>query len=144
MSGARVYYAMARDGVFFRKLGEVHPRRRTPAFSLVVQCVWSCILVLSGRYDQLFTYVMFVSVIAYAVAASTIFVLRRTRPDLPRSYRCPGYPYVPVLYCLICGTWAVNTLWQKPMESLAGVGIMLLGTPAYWYWQHEKRRAVTG
>ena len=140
MSGARVYYAMAKDGVFFRKLGEVHPRYHTPAFSLIVQCVWSCVLVLTGRYDQLFTYVMFVSVIAYAVAAASIFVLRRTRPDLPRPYHCPGYPYVPVLYCTICGVWALNTLWERPMESLAGVGIMMLGTPAYWYWR--KRAAA--
>lgn len=135
LSGARVYYAMAKDGVFFRKLAEVHPRWRTPAFSLIVQCIWSCALVLTGRYDQLFTYVMFVSVIAYATAASAIFVLRVRRPDMPRPYRCPGYPWVPALYCLICGAWALNAMWAKPVESLAGVGIMLIGTPAYYYWR---------
>ncbi len=135
LSGARVYYAMAKDGVFFKKLAEVHPRWRTPAFSLIVQCVWSCVLVLTGRYDQLFTYVMFVSVIAYAIAASAIFVLRKRRPNMPRPYRCPGYPWVPALYCVICGAWALNALWAKPMESLAGIGIMLVGTPAYYYWR---------
>jgi basic amino acid/polyamine antiporter, APA family len=138
MSGARVYYAMAKDGVFFHKLAEVHPRHHTPAFSLIAQCIWSCFLVLTGRYDQLFTYVMFVSVIAYAIAASTIFVLRRKRPDMPRPYLCPGYPWVPILYCTICGAWALNTLWQKPLESLAGIGIMLLGTPAYWHWRRSR------
>jgi APA family basic amino acid/polyamine antiporter len=143
LSGARVYYAMAADGIFFQKLAEVHPRWRTPAFSLIVQGVWSCALVLTGRYDQLFTYVMFVSVIAYAAAASSIFVLRRRRPDMPRPYRCPGYPWVPLAYCVICGAWALNALWSKPMESLAGVGIMLIGAPAYFYWRREKRAAVS-
>jgi APA family basic amino acid/polyamine antiporter len=143
LSGARVYYAMAADGIFFQKLAEVHPRWRTPAFSLIVQGVWSCALVLTGRYDQLFTYVMFVSVIAYAAAASSIFVLRRRRPDMPRPYRCPGYPWVPLAYCVICGAWALNALWSKPMESLAGVGIMLIGAPAYFYWRREKRAAAS-
>jgi APA family basic amino acid/polyamine antiporter len=140
MSGARVYYAMAKDGLFFKKLAEVHPRWRTPVFSLVLQCAWSCALVLLGRYDQLFTYAMFISVIAYATAASTIFVFRRTRPDLPRDYKCPGYPWVPILYCLICGAWAVNTFWERPVQALGGVAIMLIGTPAYFYWRNLKRK----
>ena len=141
MSGARVYYAMAKDGVFFHKLAEVHPRWRTPVFSLIVQCVWSCVLVLSGRYDQLFTYVMFIGVIAYASATAAIFVLRRKHPDMPRPYRCPGYPWVPLAYCVIGGAWALNTLWERPMESLAGVGIMLVGTPAYLYWRRQGRKS---
>lgn len=137
-SGARVYYAMAKDGVFFRKLAEIHPRWRTPAFSLMLQCLWSCVLVLMGRYDELFTYAMFISVIAYALAASTLFVLRRTRRDLHRSYKCPGYPWVPILYCAICGAWALNTFWEKPTQALGGIGIMLLGTPAYFYWKRSR------
>jgi APA family basic amino acid/polyamine antiporter len=140
MSGARVYYAMAKDGVFFQKLAEVNPRWRTPAFSLIVQCVWASILVLSGRYDQLFTYVIFISVIAYALSASALFVLRRRHPDIPRPFKCPGYPWVPLVYCAICGAWALNTLWRKPEESLAGIGIMLLGTPAYFYWRGQKMK----
>src|SRR6185369_4754727 len=100
-SGARVYYAMAKDGIFFRKLAEVHPRWRTPMFSLILQCAWACTLVLLGKYDDLFTYAMFISVIAYALSASTIFVFRRTRADRPRPYRCPGYPWVPIAYCVI-------------------------------------------
>ncbi len=140
MSGARVYYAMAKDGLFFKKLAEVHPRWRTPVFSLVLQCVWSSALVLLGRYNDLFTYAMFISVIAYALAASTIFVLRRTRPDLPREYRCPGYPWVPILYCVICGAWAVNTFWERPVQALGGIAIMLIALPAYFYWRNLKRR----
>ena len=138
LSGARVYYAMAADGVFFQKLAEVHPRWRTPAFSLIVQGIWSCALVLSGRYDQLFTYVMFVGVLSYGAAAFAVILLRRRRPDLPRPYRCPGYPWVPLAYCLICGAWALNALWSKPLESLAGVGIVIVGAPAYLYWQRNR------
>jgi APA family basic amino acid/polyamine antiporter len=140
LGGARVYYAMADDGLFFKKLAEVHPRFRTPVFSLIVQCVWSCVLVLSGKYDDLFTYVMFISVIAYAASASSIFVLRRKRPEMPRPYRCPGYPWVPASYCVICGAWALNALWSKPVQSLAGVGIMMVGAPAYFYWHRQKQR----
>ncbi len=140
LSGARVYYAMALDGVFFKKLADVHPKWRTPAFSLVVQAIWSCALVLWGRYDQLFTYVMFMGVISYIAAASSIFVLRRKKPEMPRPYRCPGYPWVPLAYCLICGAWALNALWSKPLESLGGVAITLLGAPAYFYWRSQRKK----
>jgi basic amino acid/polyamine antiporter, APA family len=140
-SGARVYYAMAKDGIFFRRLAEVHPRWHTPVFSLILQCVWSCALVLLGKYDELFTYAMFISVIAYALSASTIFVFRRTRADQPRPYRCPGYPWVPIAYCVICGAWALNTLWERPVQALGGIGIMFLATPAYLYWSRAKQRA---
>ena len=108
---------MAKDGIFFRRLAEVHPRWHTPVFSLILQCVWSCALVLFGQYDELFTYAMFISVIAYALSASTIFVFRRTRADQPRPYRCPGYPWVPIVYCVICGAWALNTLWEQSGAS---------------------------
>lgn len=142
-SGARVYYAMAKDGVFFRKLAEIHPRWHTPVFSLILQCAWACVLVLMGHYDDLFTYAMFVSVIAYAAAASTIFVFRRTRPNLRRDYKCPGYPWVPILYCVICGGWALNTFWERPVQSLGGIAIMLIGTPAYFYWRSLKRKGIS-
>jgi basic amino acid/polyamine antiporter, APA family len=141
-SGARVYYAMAKDGIFFRRLAEVHPRWHTPVFSLILQCVWSCTLVLLGRYDELFTYAMFISVIAYALSASTIFVFRRTRPEQARPYRCPGYPWVPIFYCVICGAWALNTFWERPVQAFGGIGIMLLATPAYLYWRRAKQRAA--
>ena len=143
LGGARVYYAMAADGLFFQKLAEVHPKWRTPAYSLVVQGVWSCVLVLTGKYDELFTYVMFISVIAYAASASSIFILRKKRADMPRPYKCPGYPWVPLAYCLICGAWALNALWSKPVQSLAGVGIMAIGAPAYFYWRRAKRAAAS-
>ena len=140
MTGARVYYAMAQDKLFFRRLAEVHPRWRTPALALALQGVWSAILAVSGRYDQLFTYVMFGMVLSYLATVAALFVLRRKRPDLPRPYRCTGYPFLPALYLLLAGAYAINAAWQRPQEALAGTCIILLGVPGYLYWRREARR----
>jgi basic amino acid/polyamine antiporter, APA family len=139
-TGARVFYAMANDGVFFRKLAEVHPRWRTPAFSLVTQGVWSIVLVFSGRYDQLFTYVMFMMVVSYVGTVLGVFLLRRRRPDMPRPYRCPGYPWIPAIYVVIAGLWALNTVWQRFTETLAGTIVVASGVPGYFYWRHRRNR----
>ena len=98
LCSARVTYAMARDGAFFHAMGRVHPKYRTPAFSLVAIAAWSIVLALSGSYDQLYTYVMFMMVLSYVAGVAALFVLRRTRPDVPRPYLCTGYPYLPALY----------------------------------------------
>ena len=98
-------------------------------------------LALSGRYDQIFTYIMFVQVLSYGLAVAGLFVLRRKRPDLPRPYRCTGYPLLPGLYVTIAALWALNTLWQRPKESLAGIIIVALGLPGYLYW---RRRGAEG
>jgi len=140
LAGARVYYAMAQDGLFFRRMAEVHPTWRTPAFSLVVQAIWGGILTLSGRYDQLFTYIMFMGVVSYALSVLALFILRRTRPDVERPYRCTGYPWVPALYLIIAAGWSINTLLQRPTESLWGMLIVLLGVPCYFYWRWANRR----
>jgi APA family basic amino acid/polyamine antiporter len=141
LSGARIYYAMAHDGVFFRRLAHVHPRWRTPVASLVIQGVWASVLALSGRYDQLFTYSMFAMVASYAAGVAALFVLRWKRPDAPRPYRCTGYPWLPALYVLVAGAWGLNALWQRPRESLAGAVIILLGVPGYLYWRRRGKAA---
>ena len=141
LSEARVSYAMAEDGLFFRRMARVNPRWRTPVFSLRAQAVWGGMLALSGRYDQIFTYIMFVQVLSYGLAVAGLFVLRRKRPDLPRPYRCTGYPLLPGLYVTIAALWALNTLWQRPKESLAGIIIVALGLPGYLYW---RRRGAEG
>lgn len=140
MSGARVYYAMAVDKVFFRKMAEIHPRWRTPAFALIVQGVWTSVLTLSGRYDQLYTYTMFMMVLSYVAGVAALFVLRRTRPQVPRPYRCTGYPVVPALYILLGLAWAVNTVVAQPRETLAGIGIVALGVPVYLCWRRWQAR----
>jgi APA family basic amino acid/polyamine antiporter len=138
LTGARVYYAMAQDGLFFVSVGRVHPRFRTPHIALIVQGIWSCVLVVSGRYDQLFTYAMFSSLLLYAAAVASVFTLRRTKPDLPRPYRVWGYPVVPFLFLLAIAALIVNTLIERPMESLTGLGFLALGLPAYLFLRRRR------
>jgi len=142
MSGARVYYAMAEDGVFFKRLAKVNPRWHTPVASLVLQGIWSSALALSGKYDQLFTYVMFMMVLSYVLTVVALFVLRRKLPNAERPYRCTGYPWLPALYVALGGIWAINALWARPMEALAGIIIVLVGVPFYLYWRREKKAST--
>jgi len=142
LSGARVYYAMAEDGVFFHALARVHPRWHTPVMSLVLQAVWAGALALSGRYDQLFTYVMFMMVLSYVMTTAGLFVLRRKRPNAERPYRCAGYPWLPAIYVVLGGLWFFNALFERPKEALAGIGIVLLGVPFYFYWRRQKKGAT--
>ncbi|HYH00477.1 MAG TPA: amino acid permease [Terriglobales bacterium] len=136
---ARVYYAMAMDGTFFRSMAYVHPRYRTPSFSLVVQGIWTVVLALSGTYEQLFTYTMFMMVLSYVATVAGLFVLRYKRPDAPRPYRCSGYPWVPALYILIGGAWALNAAVERPTEAVAGIAICLIGVPGYLYWRRRSQ-----
>lgn len=138
MTGARVYYAMAEDGVFFRSLARVHPRWHTPAVSLILQAVWAAILALSGRYDQLFTYVMFMMVLSYVLTVAGLFILRRKKPDAHRPYRCTGYPVLPALYVILGSLWAINAALEKQKETLVGVVIVVVGVPFYWWWRRQK------
>ncbi len=140
LSSARVSFAMARDGSFFHAMGRVHPRYRTPAFSLIALSSWSVVLALSGSFDQLYTYVMFMMVLSYLAAVVGLFVLRRTRPEVPRPYRCTGYPYLPALYVFMAGAWALNSVVTRPKETLIGIAIVFLGAPFYlfWHWRLKK------
>jgi len=142
LCAGRVYFAMARDGVFFRRMAQVHPRWRTPAFSLIGQGIWAGVLTLSGRYDQLYTYVMFGMILSYTLGVVGLFVLRWKRPEVPRPYRCAGYPWLPGLYVLIGTAWTVNTIVTRPKETLAGVAIILIGVPHYLYWKRRARRVA--
>ncbi len=139
LTGSRVPYAMAIDGQFFRGIGKVHPRWGTPGASIMLLGAWSSILVLSGRYDQLYTYVIFASAIFYALAASAVIVLRTKRPELARPYRVAGYPYLPILFIAALASLIVSTLLKSPVESVMGLVIIGSGFPLYLYW---KRRAA--
>jgi APA family basic amino acid/polyamine antiporter len=139
LSTARVSYAMASDGLFFPQMARVHPAWHTPWVSLVVQAIWAALLTLSGRYDQIITYIMSMGVISYGLAVAGLFVLRRKYPDKPRPYRCTGYPVLPAIYIVVAALWAGNTLWQRPLESLAGAVIVLIGLPGYYFWRKSAR-----
>lgn len=134
---SRLYLPMAADGLFFRPLAAVHPRFRTPVRSLWAQSAWASVLALSGTYAQLYTYVVFASVVFHAATAAAVFVFRRRRPDLPRPYRTWGYPAVPALFILACLLLIGNTLAESPMESLLGLGLLLLGLPAYAWFRRK-------
>jgi APA family basic amino acid/polyamine antiporter len=137
LSGARVPYALARDGYFFRAAAHIQPQRRTPSVSILLLCGWSSLLALSGTYDQLFTYVIFASWIFYGMATASVIVLRIKRPDLARPYRTPGYPWVPALFVLAAAAITLSTLIDKPRESLSGLALILAGLPFYFYWKRK-------
>ena len=137
MAGARVYYAMALDKVFFRKVATLHPRTHAPVFSLIIQCIWTAVLTLSGSYNDLLDYVIFAVVLFYILTIAGIFRLRHTRPDAERPYRALGYPILPALYIAAAGLIEVLLLLYKPKYTWPGLIIVLLGVPVYFVW-HKK------
>ncbi|MFZ0480899.1 MAG: amino acid permease [Terriglobales bacterium] len=137
LAGARVYLAMAQDGLFFKRMAVIHPKWRTPAFSLVGQSLWAAVLTMSGRYDMLYTFVMFGMVLSYTLTVIGLFVLRWKKPDLPRPYRCTGYPWLPGIYVLIGAAWTLNTIITRPTEAFWGVAIIAAGVPGYLFWKRK-------
>ncbi|MDQ1469108.1 MAG: basic amino acid/polyamine antiporter, family [Bryobacterales bacterium] len=141
LSGARVPYAAARDGLFFKSAARVHPAFHTPGVSIMMLTGWSCVLVLSGKYDDLYNFVIFGSWILYAMATASVFVLRRKRPDLPRPYKTLGYPVVPALFLAGAALLEIRTLIDKPQQAITGIVLMLLGLPFYFYWRKRAAKA---
>lgn len=141
LAGARVYYAMAQDGLFFRWCAAVHPRFRTPYLALVVQGAWSVFLVLLAGYEELFTYTVFAAWIFYALTALGVIALRHKMPDAPRPYRVWAYPFVPILFVAGAALFVGNTLIEKPVEAGWGCALVALGVPVYWIWKRLRRTA---
>ncbi|MFC1553657.1 APC family permease [candidate division KSB1 bacterium] len=137
--GPRVYYAMAKDGLFFKKVAEIHPKYGTPAFGLVLQAVWSAILALTGTYEQLFTFAMFVGILFWIGAAGAVFTLRKKQPDLSRPYKTWGYPYTPIIFIISLSLVLVNAVIEKPIESLSGILFTLIGIPVFYYWRNKSK-----
>ena len=135
LSGARVYYAMAKDGLFFRGAGKLHPTYKTPAVSLMVQMVWICILCVSGSYGQLLDYVVFAVLVFYILTIAGLFVLRHKRPRAERPYRALGYPVLPAIYIVMALFIDVVLLRYKPQFTWPGLIIVLLGIPVYYAWR---------
>lgn len=143
LSGARVYYAMAKDKLFFRKAGELDAVHHAPRFSLGAQCVWAILLTLTGSYSELLDYVIFAVLLFYILTISGIFVLRRTRPDMERPYKAFGYPVLPAAYILVAGSIDVLLLIYKPGFAWPGLIIVLLGVPVYFVWKKRGLRSRT-
>lgn len=139
LSGSRVPYAMARDQMFISSLAKVNPRHRTPGNALVFISLLASVLVFSGRFDEIITYVIFTSWILYAMTTAGVIVLRRKRPDLPRPYRTLGYPIVPVLFVVAAGCILASTLVESPRESLIGLSMIAISYPFYRYWRTKKQ-----
>jgi len=142
LTGARVPFAMARDGLFPERLGVLAARTRVPAAAVLMQAAWACVLAASGTYDQLTDYVIFASWIFYGLVTSAVFVLRRRAPDLPRPYKTLGYPVVPAVFVLVAFWLVVNTLLNRPVESVAGLVLIALGLPVYLYFRMRDRQAA--
>ena len=140
MAGPRVYYAMAKDGLFFRKVGEIN-KNGVPAFAIVVQGIWAVLLCLSGTYGNLLDYVIFAVLIFFTLTILAIFVLRVKRPDIPRPYKAFGYPVIPAIYILTTLSLMVILLIYKPDYTFPGLGIVILGIPVFYLWKkHNKNQ----
>ena len=139
LAGARVYYAMSRDGLFFKSVGKLHPRYKTPAAGLLVQAVWAIFLCLSGSYGQLLDYIIFAALFFYILTIVALFVLRFKRPDAPRPYKALGYPFLPALYIVLAAWICIVLLRYKPQYTWPGMILVLLGIPVYLFWSRQSK-----
>jgi APA family basic amino acid/polyamine antiporter len=144
LSAPRVYYAMARDGLFFAAAGRLHPRYKTPAGALIAQGIWSSILCLSGTYTQLLDYMVFASLLFYLLTVCCLFSLRLRRPDADRPVKAVGYPLLPALYLVVIGLLCIDLLVKKPQYTWPGLVIVALGIPIFYLWRAVGRRDAAG
>ena len=133
--GPRISYAMAKDELFFSKAADVHPKFHTPGNAIMIQGLWASVLALSGTFEEIITLVVFVNFMMWIAASSTVFVLRKKQPELERPYKVWGYPYVPAFFIIFSSAIMINTFFESPQQSLMGIGLTLLGIPAYLYWK---------
>ena len=138
LMSSRLFYAMSRDGQFFRRVDYLHPRFQTPSRSLALQAAWTTLMVLSGSFDTLTDMLIFAAFIFYGATTVGVFVLRRRMPDTPRPYRVIGYPVVPALFLAFCAYLLINTLLYRPSEAFISLGLMATGVPFYFYWNRKK------
>jgi basic amino acid/polyamine antiporter, APA family len=141
MTASRLYFAQARDGLFFEQFGFVHPRFETPAVSILGQGIWSSLLAVSGSYEVLFSYSTFTFWIFYAMTVAGVLILRRKYPDMPRPYKMWGYPVTPLIFVAVATWFVANTLISRPGPSLIGLAMIASGVPAYYAWRWRERRA---
>lgn len=137
LCATRVYFAMAQDGVFFKRMATIHPKWKTPAFAIIASSAWSVVMAASGTFDQLLTYVVFTGWAFYGLGAAAVFYYRRRQPNLPRPFRVPGYPWTPILFILAAAAIVLNTVFLHPGQAAIGIGLILLGAPVFWYWRRK-------
>ena len=135
-SSSRPYYAMAKEGLFFKNVAKLNDKH-VPANSLLYQCVWACMLVLSGTFDQLTDMIIFAVFIYYGATTLGVFILRKRMPDAPRPYKVWGYPVVPAIVIIFCACLVYNTIYSRPREAAIGVVLMLTGVPMYWWFKKK-------
>ena len=135
LTSARIIYAMAKDKRFFKKTQQIHPKFKTPANALIIQCIWAIILTFSGTFNQLITYIIFASWIFYGMSAGAVIILREKKPDMERPYRTPFYPWIPIIFILFAIFLTVNTILEAPRDAAIGTGLILAGLPLYYYWK---------
>lgn len=142
MGQARIPFAMARDGLFIRRVGTVSVKRFAPVWAIIAQSSWGCVLALSGTFDQITTYTMFALWVFFGVTVSAVFVLRKKMPDVERPYKTLGYPFVPILFILVAAWLVINTILTNPVESAIGLILITLGLPVYAYFKRKQTRRV--
>lgn len=142
LSGARLYWAMAQDRLFFKAAGQLGVKSGVPQAGLILQGIWSIALTMSGTYGDLLDYVIFASVLSYLLTTVGVMILRRKQPDMPRPYKTPWYPYLPMLYILISSVFLLALLWKKPMYTWPGLAIVLSGIPVYYIWKFVTRASL--
>jgi len=138
LTAPRLYFAMARDGVFFERLARISPTRGTPVAAIVSLAAWSAVLALSGTFEQLLTYVVFAGWIFYGLGALAVFPLRRRAANAELPFRTPGYPLTPLLFAASAAMLVLNTMKERPTQALAGLGVVLLGTPVFYLWRARR------
>lgn len=138
LTSARINYAMAKDGFFFKKAAAVHPKYKSPANALMIQCFWAAFLTFTGTFNQLITYIIFASWIFYGMSAGAVIILRKKKPDMERPYRTPLYPWIPTIFILFSVFLTINTIIEAPRDAAIGTILVVAGLPLYYYW---KKRA---
>ena len=138
LTAPRIYYAMARDGVFFKKVGNVHKRFQTPTYAILLQSGWTIVLILFwGTFENLISYVVFTDWIFFGLAGASVIVLRKRNPQAERTYKTFGYPFTPLFFVAVSCWFVVNTLIERPQQAWAGLGLLALGLPVYYYWRQR-------
>lgn len=139
LTAPRIYYAMANDGLFFKSVAKLHQRYQTPVLAITIQSLWAIVLILFwGTFENLISYVVFTDWIFFAMAAFSVFVFRRKRPQFERPYKTYGYPFTPAIFVLIAVWFVLTTIYSKPLQAAVGFGFLALGVPVYLFWNRKK------